>query len=43
MVNLYEMAKLKNIILENDKDAFTYITAANEVYGNGFKKYKEEV
>ena len=42
VVNLYEMSKLKNIIEENDKEAFTYITAANEVYGNGFKKYKGE-
>lgn len=42
VINLYEMAKLKSIINENDKEAFTYITSANEVYGNGFKKYKGE-
>lgn len=42
VVNLYEMSKLKEIIEENDKEAFTYISAANEVYGNGFKKYKGE-
>ena len=43
VVNLYEMSKLKEIILENDPEAFTYITSANEVYGNGFKKYKGEI
>ncbi len=42
VINLYEMGKLKSIITDNDKDAFTYITSANEVYGNGFKKYKGE-
>lgn len=42
VINLYEMGKLKSIITDNDKEAFTYITSANEVYGNGFKKYKGE-
>ncbi len=43
VINLYEMSKLKAIILENDPNAFTYITSANEVYGNGFKKYRGEI
>ena len=43
VLNLYEMSKLKEIILKNDPEAFTYITSANEVYGNGFKKYRREI
>lgn len=33
-----QVAKLKRIVIENDKDALVYITTSNEVIGRGFKE-----
>lgn len=34
-----QIAKLKRIVLDNDKNALMYITTSNEVIGRGFKEY----
>lgn len=34
-----QIAKIKKIVLENDKNALMYITTSNEVIGRGFKEY----
>ena len=33
--------KLEQIVKETDSDAFLIVTSANEIYGEGYKRYEE--
>ena len=39
VVRKYEIARLKNIVKETDKNAFVIVSDAREVLGNGFKSH----